>query len=664
VAELGRAALVICLISSLYAVGAGGYAAFRGRRRLSHSARNALIAAFASAAVAAGVLVIALLRHDFSFTYVAAHSARRLPTLYTLSAFWGGQEGSLLLWLLVLTAYASAVVLVNHRSAPDLVAWVVPVLGGIAVFFSFMLVVISSPFATQTAPADGSGLNPSLQNPYMLIHPPLLYLGYVGLSVPFAFAIGSMLAKRADERWIIATRRWTLAAWGFLGIGQLLGAHWAYVEVGWGGYFAWDPVENAALMPWLAATAFLHSVMVQEKKGMLKIWNMLLVVLAYCLSLLGTFLTRSGILNSIHSFTESTIGPWFLGFIVFVTLASLTLIYLRLPLLRAKTKLESLVSREASFLYNNLLLVAFCLTILWGVMYPLFSQLVQGESSAVRGPYYNFFLKSFGLPLLILMGIGPLLAWRRTSLRALGRTFAWPAVASLAAGGALLAAGAGSSVPGLIAYTFSAFVIGSIVLEFVRGTRARKAVAGESWPVAFSSLVARNRRRYDGYVVHAAIVLLAIGIVGSSAYDTTRQAKLRPGQSMEVRGYTLTYQRLTDRQGPNDRELRAIVAVRRGSHDEGTMSAGKNQYPVEQQTSNEVDIRSNWLNGQDLYLIAQQIDKNGTVYFKAEVLPLVNLIWLAGFVFLGGALIALWPDARESRRLAERYGRYSVPVEA
>src|SRR6266542_2153422 len=657
--ELGRAALVVCLGLVVYAALAGGYAAARGRRRLALSAANALVAAFCAAAVASAVLLAALVRHDFSFTYVADHTSRKLPVAYTISGFWGGQEGSLLLWLLVLTGLAALAVLLDRRAGRDLFVWVAPVLGALASFFAFLLVAVASPFELQTAPAEGAGMTPSLQNPYMLAHPPMLYLGYVGLTIPYAFAMGSLLAGRSDEAWIVATRRWTLVAWTALGVGQLLGAHWAYEEIGWGGYYAWDPVENAALMPWLAATAFLHSVMVQEKKGMLRIWNMLLVVLAYCLSLLGTFLTRSGILNSIHSFTESTIGPWFLGFIVFVTLASLTLIYLRLPLLRAKTKLESLVSREASFLYNNLLLVAFCLTILWGVMYPLFSQLVQGESSAVRGPYYNFFLKSFGLPLLILMGIGPLLAWRRTSLRALGRTFAWPAVASLAAGGALLAAGAGSSVPGLIAYTFSAFVIGSIVLEFVRGTRARKAVAGESWPVAFSSLVARNRRRYGGYVVHAAIVLLAIGIVGSSAYDTTRQAKLRPGQSMEVRGYTLTYQRLTDRQGPNDRELRAIVAVRRGSHDEGTMSAGKNQYPVEQQTSNEVDIRSNWLNGQDLYLIAQQIDKNGTVYFKAEVLPLVNLIWLAGFVFLGGALIALWPDARESRRLAERYGRYS-----
>jgi cytochrome c-type biogenesis protein CcmF len=656
VAELGRAALVICLGLSVYALLAGGYSAFRGKRRLSLSARNALIAAFAAAAVASAVLFAALVRHDFSFSYVAEHSARRLPTLYALSAFWGGQEGSLLLWLLILTAYSAAAVLVNRRSAPDLVAWVVPVLGGVAVFFSFMLVAVSSPFDTQPAPADGAGLNPSLQNLHMLIHPVLLYLGFVGLTVPFAFGMGSLLAKRGDERWIVATRRWTLAAWGFLGVGQLIGAHWAYVEVGWGGYYAWDPVENAALMPWLASTAFLHSVMVQEKKGMLKIWNMLLVAGGFVLALFGTFLTRSGILNSIHSFTESPLGAWFLGFIALVIVFSLVLIFLRLPLLRTKTKLESLVSREASFLYNNLLLVAFCLTILWGVLYPILSEAVRGEPSHVSGPYYNFFLHVFGLPLLLLMGIGPLLAWRKTSLRALAKTWVWPAAASVVAGVVLLALGAGSSIPGLIAYTFSAFVIASIVVEFVRGTKARRAVAGGSWPSAFSSLVARNRRRYGGYVIHAAVVLLAIGIAGSSAYDTTREAKLRPGQSMEIRGYTLTYRRLVEHQAENAREIRALVDVRRGDSSEGTLSAGKNNYPVERQTSNEVAIRSNAVTGEDLYLIAQQIDANGTVFFKAEVLPLVNLIWLAGFIFIGGTLIALWPDARESRRLAERYG--------
>src|SRR5213595_3181455 len=479
-ADLGRAALVVSLGLALYAACAGTYGALEKRRRLADSARNALIACFFSTAIAAIVLALALVHHDFSFVYVASHTSRDLSTLYALSAFWGGQEGSLLLWLLVLSGYGALAVAVNRRLLRDLVAWVVPVLGGIATFFAFVLFAVASPFEKQTAPLDGAGLTPSLQNPYMVAHPPLLYLGYVGLTVPFAFAMGALLARRTDERWIVATRRWTLAAWTFLGVGQLLGAHWAYVEIGWGGYYAWDPVENAALMPWLAATAYLHSVMIQEKRGMLKVWNVLLVVLAFCLSVFGTFLTRSGIIQSIHSFTQSSIGPWFLGFICFITAASLTLIFVRLPLLRSNTRLESLVSREATFLYNNLLLVALALTILWGVVYPLLSEAVTGEAATVSQPYYNFFLHSFGLPLLLLMGIGPLIAWRRASLRALGKTFLVPFGVALLTGIALVAAGADSSLPGLLAYTFSVFVLASIVYEFVRGTRARHALADES----------------------------------------------------------------------------------------------------------------------------------------------------------------------------------------
>src|SRR5499427_4644642 len=330
--ELGRAALVLCLGLTLYATVAGAFAARERRRRLAVSAQNALIAGFGAAAVAAAVLLIALARHDFTFTYVADHTSRKLPLLYTLSAFWGGQEGSLLLWLLVLLGYATAAVYFNRIAAREVIAWVVPTLGVVASFFALLLVAVASPFETQAAPADGLGLNPSLQNPYMVIHPPMLYLGYVGLTVQFAFAMGALLSGRTDERWIVATRRWTLAAWTFLGVGQLLGAHWAYVEIGWGGYYAWDPVENAALMPWLAATAFLHSVMIQEKRGMLKVWNMILVALAFLLSLFGTFLTRSGVVNSIHSFTQSSIGAWFLGFILVVVAFTITLILTRLPL--------------------------------------------------------------------------------------------------------------------------------------------------------------------------------------------------------------------------------------------------------------------------------------------------------------------------------------------
>ena len=652
-ADLGRAALYVALALAVYAALAGAVAARAKRRRLADSAGNALVAAFGATVVAAAVLVSALLRHDFSFVYVAQHTSTELPTGYTLSAFWGGQEGSLLLWLLVLGGYSSAAVLLNRRRAPDLVAWTVPVLGGVTIFFAFMLAVISSPFATQTAPAQGAGLNPSLQNPYMLAHPPLLYLGYVGLTVPFAFAMGALLSRRADERWIVATRRWTLFAWTALGIGQLIGAHWAYVEVGWGGYYAWDPVENAALMPWLAATAFLHSVMIQEKRGMLKVWNMLLVVLAFCLSLFGTFLTRSGVINSIHSFTQSSIGAWFLGFICVVVAFSLGTIFWRLPLLRSKTRLESLVSREATFLYNNLLLVAFSLTILWGVVFPMLSQLVQGESRTVGRPYYDFFLRTFGLPLLLLMGIGPLIAWRRASLRAVARTFLWPIGFAVLVGIALLGAGAGSSKPGIIAYTFSAFVLASIVLEFVRGTRA----AG-----SFTLLISRNRRRYGGYLVHASIVLLAIGIVGSSAYGATAEKRLRPGQSMRVGAYTLSYRSLSQHRGPNDLEERAAVDVFRGGALVARVEPGKNRYFAEQQVSNEMAIHTDWLRAEDVDVIADQIDSNGTIYFKALVKPLVNFIWLAGILFFFGSLVTLWPDAREQRRLSARYALPGAPA--
>src|SRR6476469_8389833 len=447
-ADLGRAALVVSLGLLVYALVVGAYAAVENRRRLATSARNALFCAFGSTLVAAVVLAVALGRHDFSFSYVAAHTNRTLPTRYALSAFWGGQEGSLLLWLLVLTGFGALAVAVNQRLLRDLTTWVVPVLGGIATFFAFVLVAVASPFDTQTAPFDGAGLTPSLQNPYMVAHPPMLYLGYVGLAIPFAFAAGALLSGRTDERWIVATRRWTLAAWMFLGFGQLLGAHWAYVEVGWGGYYAWDPVENAALMPWLDATAFLHSVMVQERTGMLQVWNMVLVALAFEPSIFGTFLTRSGVVNSIHAFAKSSIGGGFLAFVVISSLFSVALIMWRLPLLKARTKLESALSREATFLYNNLLLVALSLTILWGVLFPIVTELVKGESRTIGRPYYDFFPRTFGLPLLLLMGIGPLIAWRRTSVRALARVLVWPLSVAIVAGAGLIAAGAGTSTPG------------------------------------------------------------------------------------------------------------------------------------------------------------------------------------------------------------------------
>ena len=653
--ELGRAALVATLGLALYALVAGALAARSRRRRLADSAQNALLLTLVTTGVAIVVLLAAFVRNDYSFVYVSQLTSDQLPVRYTLAALWGGQEGSLLFWLFLLTAYSAVAVLLNRRSGRDLTVWVTPVLASVMVFFAFMLVVVSSPFATQVAPPDGRGLNPSLQNPYMLVHPIFLYLGYVVLTIPFAFAIGSLLARRTDERWIVSTRRATLVAWTALGIGQLIGSKWAYEEVGWGGFYAWDPVENAALMPWLAATAFLHSVMVQEKRGMLRLWNVLLVILAFSLSIFGTFLTRSGILSSIHSFTESPIGAWFLGFLVVVIAGSLALVFARLPLLRSKARLESLVSREATFLYNNLLLVALTLTILWGVTYPLVHEAVLGESRIVGRGYYDFFLRVFGLPLLLLMGIGPLIAWRRASLRSLGLTFAWPAGVAVATGLALLALGAGSSIPGLIAYTFSAFVLASIVLEFARGTRARRALSGGSWLAAFSSLISRNRRRYGGYIVHASVVLLAIGIAGASAYDSVAEGRLARGETIAAGDYRLTYRALEEREGPNATLVRAVLDVERDGEPLGRIESGKNAYTVERQVSNEVGIRHDLLTGEDLFVIAEQINPNGSVQFRVFVKPLVNLLWLAGGVFLLGSLIALWPDAREQRRLAVRY---------
>ena len=651
-AALGRAALLLAFGLVLYALIAGSFAAWKRRRRLALSAQNALIAAFPVTLVAAVLLLVALGRRDMTFLYVWQHTSHKLPLAYALSAFWGGQEGSLLLWLLVLTGYGGLAVWLNRRSR-ELVAWTVPVFGLVACFFAFMLCFVSSPFNVQPAPPDGQGMVPSLQNPYMLAHPPMLYLGYVGLTVPFAFAMGALLSGRTDERWIVATRRWTLAAWTFLGVGQLIGAHWAYVEIGWGGYYAWDPVENAALMPWLAATAFLHSVMIQEKRGMLKVWNMVLVALAFNLSLFGTFLTRSGVIDSIHSFAKSSIGGWFLAFLSLMIVLSVALIRWRLPLLRTKTRLESLVSREATFLYNNLLLVALCLTILWGVLYPILSDAVRGETRSVSKPYYDFFLHTFGLPLLLLMGLGPLVAWRKASLRSLGKTFLLPFAAAVVTGAALLALGFGSSWPGLLAYTFGAFVAASIVLEFVHG----RAAAG-----GIVRLVGRNRRRYGGYVVHAAVVLLAIGIAGSSAYQTQREQVLKPGQSIEAAGYTLTYTGLKAVNGPNYTGFRALLDVRRGGSRVASLDPGQNNYAIEG-PANEASIYHDPRSIGDVFTTAQLVKKGSpNIDVKVFVKPLVNLIWVAGFVFVAGALIAMWPDAVEQRRLAARYAAGAAPA--
>ena len=653
-AIFGHAVLVLVLALLVYATLVGGYAALRGRRRLFDSAINALVSAFVGTALAAATLVFAFVRNDFSLSYVAGHSSRELPLGYKLAALWSGQEGSLLLWLLVLTGVSAAAVMLNRRLVSDVLPWTVPILAGIGAYFAFIPNAVATPFATQASPTNGLGMNASLQNPYMMIHPPLLYLGYVGLAVPFAFAMAALVSRRVDARWVVASRRWTLFSWTFLGVAILLGAKWAYESIGWGGYYAWDPVENAALMPWLGATAFLHSVMVQEKKNMLRVWNVFLITLTFSLTLFGTFLTRSGVINSIHSFSQSSIGGWFLAFISVVVAGSTVLILTRLTILRTPIRFESLASREAAFLYNNLLLVAFALTMLWGVAYPLVSQVVRGVPVTVGPPYYNFFLKVFGLPLLLLMGIGPLLAWRRASLRSFARAVAWPLAFALLIGAMLVRAGAGSSPPGVVAYTFSAFVIAAVMLEFWRGTRARKQLGDSTWVGAFTSLVSRNRRRYGGYISHAAVVLLTIGIVGSSVYNSTRTAHLQPGEATSVGGYSAAYLGTKLTRSPSHDALRGEFLLSYRGKRVGIVAAGKNHYKVEQFFANAVGIHTDWLRGEDVMLIADQFDKDGSVFLKVAVNPLIDLIWIAGIVFLLGSVVAMWPDAREQRQLARR----------
>jgi len=659
VTTLGRVALYLVFALVIYAAVAGVLAGRRGDRRLMRSSRNAFWAALAATLVSVVAVEYALVTHDFSLAVVAEHTSRRLPTGYTLSSLWASEPGSLLLWLAVLTGASALALHQNRNRNRELMPWVAAVLGAIAAFFSGLAAFVSSPFAhvAGTVQPDGAGLDPSLQNPYMVAHPPMLYLGYVTLSIPFAFAMAALLTGRTDARWLVSVRRWTLVSWAALGTGMLLGAHWAYVEIGWGGYWAWDPVENAALMPWLAATAFLHSVIVQEKKGMLKVWNMVLVSAAFSLAVFGDFLTRSGVVQSVHSFVQSPVGPYLLGFVAAVLALSTALIIWRLPLLRAEHRLESVISREATFLFNNLLLLALAFAVLWGVIFPILSEAVRGVRSTVSTPYYDFFLVIFGLPLLALTGIGPLIAWRRASPDSLVRTFRWPVVSAVSGAALLWLLGLGSSPAGLTALSLCIFVTVTVGLEFARGTAARRALAGGSVPRALVDLVGRNRRRYGGYVVHLAIVILVVGVTASSAYSTVREGHLGVGQSMQIDGYTLRNLGVFQRKGPNYTYEFVKLAVTRGGSPHGVLEPGQRVYDTGQ-VGNEVDIRSSLPSTTDLYSILQGVDRNGSggVSVKVLVNPAVGLVWLAGAVFLFGALITLWPDPREARQLARRYG--------
>jgi cytochrome c-type biogenesis protein CcmF len=580
-AALGSAALALAFLVAVFATVAALLGS-RGERRWVDASRRAVYALCASVTLCVVIVELAFAGDDFSFEVVQQHSSIDTPSFYKLTAMWSSQEGSLLLWAWILSIAASAALYATRDKLREVVPYATATMAAVAAFFTGLLLFGKGvdPFATLSpAPADGVGLNPLLRHPSMMIHPPMLYSGYVAFTVPFAFAIGALAARRLDAEWIRSTRRFALIAWTFLGLGLLLGARWSYTELGWGGYWAWDPVENAALMPWLTGTAFLHSIMVQEKRGMLKVWNVSLIVATFSLALLGTFLVRSGVLESIHAFGDSTVGPYILGLIATVLLGSTALIVSRLDELRSPRRIDSLASREAVFLVNNLLLVALCATIFWGTFFPLISELFTGEKASLAAPWFDQYTTPVGVLLVLFTGIGPLLAWRRISWDSARRVFVAPlALGAVTAVGLGFFTAAADSPWALLLFGFAAFALTGLAQEFWRGASARRAIAGGSLASALLAVTSRNRRRYGGYVVHLGIAVLLIGIAASSSFQTKRDVTLRPGESAVVEGRTVLYERPTVGVDREAIEIGAVLAVERDGKREATLRPSRRYF--------------------------------------------------------------------------------------
>ncbi|HYT05771.1 MAG TPA: heme lyase CcmF/NrfE family subunit [Gemmatimonadales bacterium] len=659
---LGNLCLWLAFLVAIWGALTGFAGGVTARPDLQRSARHAVFAMCAALLAAVFSLEWALFQHDFNVEYVAAYTSRNLPIFYTWSALYAGQKGSLLFWASVLSLFGSLAMLLTARRHRPLLPYVAGVVCAVAAFFlSVMLFGQANPFQRLPyTPLDGSGLNPQLQNPGMVFHPPMLYLGYISITIPFAFAMAALLSKRLDADWLVAIRKWTLLSWLFLSIGICLGMWWAYVELGWGGYWAWDPVENASLLPWLTMTAFLHSVMIQEKRGMLKKWNLALVIGSWLLSIFGTFITRSGVISSVHSFTQSSVGYFFLFFLIAAGTASFTLYAKRLPLLTAEAHLESMVSREASFLFNNLLLVGIAFSVLWGTLFPILSELVQGTKVTVGPPFFNQVNIPLGLGLLGLTGIGPLIAWRRGSLPNLQRQFAVPATVGGFTILILLVAGMRDVYP-LVAIGLGAFVTATVVQEFARGARARHRQYGEGYPLALARLLARNRRRYGGYIVHTGIVLLFVAFAGM-AFKTETEATLRPGESATIRSpygwtYTLTHLGISQYDALNRQVTAATLDVRRDGKRLGVMTTEKRQHvdglgrPTFQ-PSTEVGIRSDLR--EDLYVVlGGVVDGTERAVFRFTINPLVWWVWYGGMVVALGGLIVMWPGGSPTTKRSQ-----------
>jgi len=650
--QIGSFSLLLALALSVYSLVAGLVALLRrgpGSERLGETARRAGIATFAAVVLAAVVLVTAAFNDDFSIAYIFHHSNRDLPAPYKFATLWSGQEGSLLFWSLLLASYG-LVLRLRHKNDPRLFAHASVIIAGVQVFFLLLLNFAAHPFAIMqgSLPQDGNGLNPLLQYPEMVIHPPMLYLGYVGFTVPFAFALAALVMRYPGEKWIHITRRWTMVTWGFLTCGIFLGAHWAYSVLGWGGYWGWDPVENASLMPWLTGTAFLHSVMMQEKRGMLKIWNMWLIFSTFLLSIFGTFLTRSGVVSSVHAFAQSSIGDWFVAFLA-ITFAVCAFFFVRnRSHLQSEHKLESLVSRESSFLFNNLLLLVACFTVLWGTLFPVLSEWVQGTKVTVGPPFFNRVNVPVALLLLLFTAVGPLLAWRKTSVESLKRNFLWPAIGALATALLLIAFGMRpwkdiSYLYSVMTISLSVLVALTVISEFVRGGRVIGRHTGQNLFASMVQLAHRNTRRYGGYIVHFGIIVIMIGFAGA-AFNQEREKEMGYGDKLAIGTYTLVCRSYTQEDKPNFASEWAIIDVFKGEKQIDTLYPERRFFKASQQTSTMVANRSSFK--EDLYLVYEGLNQDtGRPIIKVHLNPLVMWIWVGVWVMIIGTVIALIPNA-------------------
>ena len=654
---LGSTSLQLAFLFVILSLGLGGWFLRSSDWRYFKSARRALVASALLAVVSTVVLLQQLLTSNFGLEYVARYSSAETPTMYKFAGLWAGMEGSLLFWAAILAFFIIFLNYQNRSANRSLMPIVNLVLGMILLFFLMVVNLFENPFTElpvgMLIRPRGMGLNPLLQHPAMLIHPPMLYLGYVGFAVPFAFAIAALTTRRLDATWIRTTRRWTLVPWMFLGIGVILGGRWAYVELGWGGYWAWDPVENASLLPWLTGTAYLHSVIIQEKKNMLRLWNVILIMTTFVLTIFGTYLTRSGILSSVHAFAATDLGIWFFGFVVFIIISCVVLIFLRREDLTSQNRLESFTSRESGFLFNNMIFLALTMAILWGTMFPLLSEAVRGIKITVGSPYFDKITTPMGLLLLLMVGVGPLLAWRRTSNATMIRNFIWPVGMGLAVIAVAMLFGIMRIYP-LLTMGLVVFVAVGIFMEVFRGVRARRRIAGESTLTAFRNMVDRNRSRYGGYIVHLGILFMFVGFLGK-AFSVEQDLSLKVGGSANLKGYTFTLDRQYTEVRPNHTAFIVDVSVTRNDKHVTILRPEKRIYTDQNdQPNSEVAIYSRPL--EDLYILVGGIDtESGSVVLKIMVNPLVQMIWLGGMILIIGTIVAIlpsWTDRKLREKLA------------